>query len=82
LPFSFPQAKQKCLKIQHLQAKNTQKSIFFHPDFTVGPGVSPGHAAISSSRTLPPVGNCAERSPYPEDVFIVAQHFIFDKTNL
>ena len=25
--------------------KKYEKSIFFHPDFTVGPGVSPDHAA-------------------------------------
>ena len=35
--------------------------IFFHPDYTVGPGVPPGQRIPSGirSRTLPPVGNHA-----------------------
>ncbi len=33
--------------------------IFFHPDYTVGPGVSPGQRTCLQvrSRTIPPVGN-------------------------
>lgn len=31
---------------------------FFHPDYTVGPGVSPDRAAVvGRSRALPPIGN-------------------------
>jgi len=30
---------------------------FFHPDYTVGTGISPVPARLRS-RTLPPIGNC------------------------
>ena len=35
--------------------------IFFHPDYTVGPGVSPSQRICKQirSRTVPPVGNFA-----------------------
>ncbi len=31
---------------------------FYHPDYTVGPGVPPDHASKDARGLLPPVGNC------------------------
>lgn len=33
-----------------------QRSIFFHPDYTVGFGIAP-NPAVAGSRTVPPIGN-------------------------
>lgn len=61
------------------------KSIFFHPDFTVGPGIQPDllnmGILVLSSRALPPVGNYGDnvhiiRSPYPEDAFAIQFFYI------
>ena len=44
-------------------SRNNTAAIFFHPDFTVGTGLSPVQLPYGRSRTyrspdLPPVGNC------------------------
>jgi hypothetical protein len=51
--------------------------IFFHPDYTVGTGISPIQSRRKNgadSRAIPPVGNCRTRfqkqragSPNPEN---------------
>jgi hypothetical protein len=52
-----------CNAASTLRGKSELRT-FFHPDCTVGPGVSPDHAPIRSlnfatsrSRALPPIGN-------------------------
>jgi hypothetical protein len=47
---------------------NVSCVTFFHPDYTVGPGVSPDLLLSSygrRSRALPPVGNQAPDAPSP-----------------
>ena len=50
-------------------------SIFFHPDSTVGPGVSPDHA-----KRLADFYRRSGITPCPEDIWIIALHIAFDKS--
>ncbi len=49
---------------------------FFHPDYTVGSGISPDHACLHGSWALPPVGN--KRSyrfhPAPKVIYFLTHY--------
>ena len=60
--------------IYNIHTHNTKyiSCRFFHPDFTVGSGISPDHAfrlagsSVNYKTDIPPVGNCT----LPETYFI------------
>jgi hypothetical protein len=62
-------------------------SRFFHPDYTVGPGVSPDPALKERSWAVPPIGNftlaeTAERNhPAPKNIQFVSPSWSFASAN-
>jgi len=45
------------LPLPEYKRDNRLCGTFFHPDYTVGPGVSPDHGAQNAGWAIPPIGN-------------------------
>ena len=56
-----------------------RSTTFFHPDCTVGSGISPDHANLHGSWALPPVGNKRISRYHPAPKVILLLFFIITR---